>query len=54
MGQIADLMGESFAVVTGDRKDSDVHPAANKPVLLVYLAAPLLAEERNRKIEASK
>lgn len=44
----------SFVVVTGDREDSGVHLAANKPVLLVYLAASLLAEERNRKTEASK
>ena len=41
-----------FVVIIGDKEDSDVHLAANKPVLLVYLAPSLLAEERNRKIEA--
>lgn len=43
-----------FVVIIGDKEDSDVHLAANKPVLLVYLAPSLLAEERNRKIEARK
>lgn len=44
----------SFVVIIGDREDSDVHLAAHKPALLVYLAASLLGEERNRKTEDSK
>lgn len=43
----------SFTVIIRDREDSGIHLAASKSVLLVYLfASPLTEERRNRKIEA--